>query len=724
VLFKLHVQPYEPAAGANQAVFARLAEGDVISCRRGNKTRGPPYQRLGKDMVRLAILLKHFLLGALPALFLAAAPTIMAQEPRVRAPELTGGRSWLNTDKPLSLAALKGKVVLLDFWTYGCINCIHIIPDLKRLEAKYPNQLVVIGVHSAKFDNERETENIRRIIMRYEIEHPVVNDADMKIWDNYAVRAWPTRILIDPAGYVVGQVRGEGNYEGLDNAIATLITDFRRRGELDETPLNLALERAKVGNLPLAFPGKALADEKGKRLFIADSNHNRIVITTLDGALRETIGHGAAGATDGAFEQAAFSRPQGMALDGDALYVADTENHLIRRVDLTKKTVETVAGTGQQSAEYGVIEPGAARATALSSPWDLQLVGRKLYVAMAGPHQIWLLDLEKQTIGTFAGSGREARLDGPRLGAQDEPPFASRAAAFAQPSGLATDGKRLFVADSESNIIRAVELRPDGEVATLVGGDLFEFGDADGAGDDVRLQHPLGVVYHNGKVFIADTYNHKIKLLDPAARTVKTFAGTGKPGQKDGAQASFYEPGGLSLAAGKLYVADTNNHAVRVVDLATKRVSTLKITGLAPPAAVLAKADAPLLPNAEEIALKPLKLRAGADAALVVELALPEGYHLNENAPQRYQISADDAKTVDIVEKSGKFRALPLRVPVRVRETGAANLRLAVTAFYCREDNTGACLIKTLVWRIPVEAVNAADAPAEIKLTGKLAALE
>src|SRR5688572_24857106 len=173
------------------------------------------------------------------------------EKARVRAPEITGGRGWLNTDKPLSLAALKGKVVLLDFWTYGCINCIHIIPDLKKLEAKYPNQLVVIGVHSAKFENEKETENIRRIILRYELEHPVVNDADFRIWNAYAVRAWPTQVLIDPAGYVVGYASGEGNYDVIDKAVGELIDDARRRGTLDERPLKFALERARVGDLPL-----------------------------------------------------------------------------------------------------------------------------------------------------------------------------------------------------------------------------------------------------------------------------------------------------------------------------------------------------------------------------------------------------------------------------------------------------------------------------------------
>src|SRR5467141_3494627 len=268
---------------------------------------------------------------------------------RTRAPELTGARGWLNTDKPLTLSALKGKVVLLDFWTYGCINCMHIIPDLKKLEKKYSNELVVIGVHSAKFENEKDTENIRRIVLRYEIEHPIINDADFAIWHSYAVNVWPTRYLIDPAGYIIGRLSGEGGYEALDKAIADSIAEFRKRGELNEAPLKLVLERAKVGDLPLAFPGKVLADEKGGRLFIADSDHNRIVITKLDGTLLETVGTGVHGAQDGSFDQATFFRPQGMVLAGGTLYVADTENHLIRQVDLKARIVKTIAGTGRQS---------------------------------------------------------------------------------------------------------------------------------------------------------------------------------------------------------------------------------------------------------------------------------------------------------------------------------------------------------------------------------------
>lgn len=388
---------------------------------------------------------------------------------RVHAPELEGGFAWLNTDAPLSIAGLRGKIILLDFWTYCCINCMHVIPDLKRLEAKYANQLVVIGVHSAKFPNEGESENIRQAILRYEIEHPVVNDREFRIWRKYGPRSWPTLVLIDPDGYVVGGISGEGHYDKLDQVISQLVSDFRARDRLNEQPLRLALEKARVANSILSFPGKILADPLRDRLFIADSNHNRIVATTKRGQVLDVAGTGEIGAADSAFSLATFHHPQGMALDGDLLYVADTENHLIRRLDLKTRTVTTIAGTGVQALnDY---RRGPAREVALSSPWDLVLEKGILYIAMAGPHQIWAMNLQHEEIGPYAGSSREARIDGPLM-----------EAALAQPSGLTSDGANLYVADSEVSAIRAVSLNPRGNVSTVVGLDLFEFGDVDGRG--------------------------------------------------------------------------------------------------------------------------------------------------------------------------------------------------------------------------------------------------
>jgi thiol-disulfide isomerase/thioredoxin len=620
---------------------------------------------------------------------------------KVRAPELEGGRNWLNIDKPLSIAGLRGKVVLLDFWTYGCINCIHIIPDLKRLEAKYSNNLVVIGVHSAKFDNEGETENIRKIILRYGIEHPVVNDANFKIWKAYTVRAYPTQVLIDPAGYIVNEYVGEGHAAEVDYAIGNVIAEFRKKGKLNEQPLKLALERAKTGALPLAFPGKVLADEKSNRLFISDSNHNRIIVTDLNGKLLEIIGNGKADLKDGDFREASFKNPQGLFLDGETLYVADTQNHAIRRVILQTKQVETISGDGRQSDKRTV--GGDVRTTRLTSPWDLVKVGNALYIAMAGSHQIWKLDFDKQTIAPFAGTGAEARFD-----ARIED------AGFAQPSGIVSDGKALFIADSESNIIRRIDLEKR-TVETLVGGDLWKFGDRDGKGDSVRLQHPLGVTLYDGKILIADTYNHKIKQLDAEQRTVKTFLGSGKFGQTDGANPTFYEPGGLSIAAGKLYVADTNNQAIRVVDLNTNQVATLKIEGLTPPAEAFSENE-DFAPNAKEIKLAAQEVSGNSEGSITFQVNLPQGYHVNTLAPNRFEI-ATDGKNIKVETAAQKFSKLPLSVPFQTLAAGATNLKARLTVYYCRDDNTGACLIKTFRWQIPVKITANSNASNKIELS-------
>jgi DNA-binding beta-propeller fold protein YncE len=496
-------------------------------------------------------------------------------ERRVKAPPelFDGGVAWLNTAAPLKLADLKGKIVVLDFWTFCCINCIHTLPELAKLEQKYANQIVVVGVHSAKFEREKDTDAIRKAVLRYQISHPVVNDANMAIWNRLGVESWPTLAVIDPEGYFVYADSGEGQAPKVEQAIDRLITKFRAKKELNEKPLRFDLARNREkGDTPLYFPGKVLADAAGDRLFIADSTHHRVVVTDLAGHKKAVIGTGEPGTVDGPFAQAQFNDPQGMALRGETLYVADRKNHLIRALDLKAGTVSTAAGTGKQAGGFTARRRGGpAHTTGLNSPWDLLLVGDTLYIAMAGHHQIWALDLKREFLNPYAGSGAENILDGPLADAQ-----------FAQPSGLTTDGKRLYVADSEVSAVRSVPLPTNGDdVETIVGLGLFKFGDEDGQGPVVRLQHALGVHYLDGKLYVADTYNSKLKVIDPASKTCTTFlggAGTNGP--------LFNEPAGLSSANGKLYVADTNAHRIRVVDLKTKAVETLALTGVEPPAAV------------------------------------------------------------------------------------------------------------------------------------------
>ena len=538
----------------------------------------PRFRLLGISTALMAGLGIFLVLLLCPAHIFTAGQPKEKDPPKVKAPGLDGGVAWLNTKEPIKLEDLKGRVVLLDFWTLCCINCIHTLPDLARLETKYGGSLVVIGVHSPKFPNEEKTESIRKAVLRYQIKHPVINDAKHAIWRRYQVRAWPTLVLIDPEGNFVGYTSGEGRYDVLDKYIGELVTEYKKKGTLKTKLLPFQLERRKesAAKHPLYFPGKILADAKHDRLYIADSTHHRIVITDLAGKLIETVGTGLEGKKDGSFDEASFSDPQGMARVGNILYVADRKNHMIRALDLKKKTVKVAAGTGKQD-RFGRFAQGDALKTGLNSPWDLLYHQGKLFIAMAGHHQIWTFNLTTNEVSPYAGNGRENIADGTLMDESE----------FAQPSGLATDGKTLYVADSETSSIRAVPMNGKGKVETLVGSGLFVYGDKDGTGKEVRLQHALGVAYKNGLLYVADTYNSKIKTLDPKTKECKTFSL--KEMGKKSKLPILGEPGGISFAGDKLYVADTNNHRIRVIDMKSHVVSTVGIEALTPPE-VLAKA--------------------------------------------------------------------------------------------------------------------------------------
>ena len=261
-----------------------------------------------------------------------------AGRPRMAAPELTGGTDWLNTPKPILLKNLKGKVVLLDFWTLCCINCIHTLPDLAKLEAKYPKELVVIGVHSPKFDNEKSTESIRKALARYEVRHPVVNDAGRKIWESFQVDSWPTLVLIDHEGKLVARGSGEGLYDAVDAAVAELVKSARAKKELDEKPFDYKPE-GDVSTSPLRFPGKVITDPEARTMFVADSTNHRVVCAGIDGKVSWSVGTGKPGDVDGPGDKAQFNDPQGMALVGTKLYVADRKNHKIKSVDTASRIV-------------------------------------------------------------------------------------------------------------------------------------------------------------------------------------------------------------------------------------------------------------------------------------------------------------------------------------------------------------------------------------------------
>lgn len=629
---------------------------------------------------------------------------------RIKAPEFPSDTEWLNT-KPIKLKDLKGKFVILDFWTYCCINCMHLIPELKKLEERFPNELVVIGVHSAKFQAERDAENIREAIARYEIEHPVVNDAEKGLWRLLHVDTWPTVILVDPEGYVLDRARGEFTAEAVAPFLRDKIEEYRRKNLLSEKPLHIEVDSGVSQPTPLRFPGKVLADATGNRLFIADSNHNRIVVTSLDGSLLATIGSGRVGVADGGYAEATFNHPQGMALHRDKLYVADTENHRIRVVDLKKQSVRTVAGTGVQ-AKQGA-PGGSPRSTSIASPWDLWVHEDALYIAMAGPHQIWKMPLDESEIAPYAGNSTEDIADGPLM---PKEPFKTGFASFAQPSGLTSDGEWLYVADSEGSSIRAVPFDPDRSVRTVVGSAhlpksrrLFNFGDRDGGRSNSLFQHCLGVAYHQGLIYVADTYNNKIRSVDAKTGETKTLAGLGRdhPGSDDD-KGTFNEPGGLSYAAGKLFIADTNNHLIRTYDLRTRKIGTLAIPELKPPtSAAPAKPD---FASATPVKIGPLNLRPeGGKTTLKVQLTLPVGFKLNPLYRMSYWVEAEGesgpVSRAQLGKKSLASPATNFDVPLSVAGEGMETVSISLRYSYCSEedDGTGVCKFGAVVFAVPLE---------------------
>ncbi|HTD92697.1 MAG TPA: thioredoxin-like domain-containing protein [Chitinophagaceae bacterium] len=463
------------------------------------------------------------------------------------APEINTNYGWLNTDRSYSIKDFQGKIVLLDFWTFGCINCQHIIPDLEKLEMEFPNELVVIGIHSAKFDSEKSSDRIRNAISKFGITHPVVNDADYAVWHSYNINSWPTVTLVTPDGKIFFQREGERVYDVFRQKIMQLKEEYK--GRLKEQPFAFHAKKDTVSSI-LKFPSKLIAGEKGT-VWLSDSGNDRILNIDENGKILETIGKGSQGFENGGFSSATFYEPQGLALDGDRLYIADSKNNSIRVADLTTRQVSTIAGDGTMGYYYNNDKLNTP--VLPNTPWDLLLDNGFLFIANAGNHQLLRMNVSDNKVFRFAGNGREALKNGSLI-----------EASFNQPSGLAKDKDFLYVADPEASAIRKVDLK-NKLVQTLVGKGLFKFGDKDGALDQALLQHCVGLAVDNEKIYIADTYNGKVKVLDLSKMRLTTLV--------DG----LNEPNDVLLKGNNLWITDTNNNQLVIFDLKNKKKTIVQV---------------------------------------------------------------------------------------------------------------------------------------------------
>jgi thiol-disulfide isomerase/thioredoxin/DNA-binding beta-propeller fold protein YncE len=526
---------------------------------------------------------------------------------RVRASELVG-RNWLNTGgKALDLEALRGKIVLLDFWTFCCINCLHVLDELRPLEEQYSDVLVTVGVHSPKFEHEADPVALAAAVERYEIHHPVLDDPELDTWKAYTARAWPTLVVIDPEGYIVAHLSGEGHSDGLAVLIPELIAVHEAKGTLHRGNGPYVAPEPTSGTL--RFPGKALylpagrgsaarkhaagkpdggaaASSDAGTWLVTDTGHHRLVeLDTGFHTVLGTFGAGTRGHADGPGAEvdsvkptAEFNEPQGLVLlpedvaakTGYDVVIADSVNHRLRGLSLTDGTVTTLVGSGVQR----LLESGPARVdedaagftgrlsehpleVSLSSPWDVVWSAKlnAVVIAMAGVHQIFSFDPLTGAVSIIAGNGLEGLLDGP-----------AHEAWFAQPSGLAEDADgNIWVADSETSALRKLVINDDGTVTveSAVGKGLFDFGFRDGEASGARLQHPLGVtVLPDGSVAIADTYNGAVRRYDPATKNVSTLArGLSEPSDVivDHTQVAGKEP--------LLVVVEANKHQLVYVPI-------------------------------------------------------------------------------------------------------------------------------------------------------------
>ena len=611
--------------------------------------------------------------------------------PRVRAPELRG-RGWLNTgDQQVNLKDLRGKIVLLDFWTFCCINCLHVLDELRPLEEKYADVLVTIGVHSPKFEHERDPRALEAAVERYGVAHPVLDDPELHTWQQYAAKAWPTLTVIDPEGYVVASMAGEGHADGLTRLIDELVTVHTAKGTLHRGDGPYVPPTAPA--TALRFPGKAITTPGGT-LLVSDSAHHRVVELDPDGeTVLRVFGDGERGRADGPASAARFSEPAGLCLlpdevaetAGYRLVVADTVNHLLRGIDLSTGSVTTIAGTGNPWRSTVDFHPHDAIAADLSSPWDVAWYDEKVIIAMAGIHQLWWFDPVKRTVGVYAGTTVEALRDGPL----DQ-------VWMAQPSGLSVsaDGAMLWVADSESSALRRVH---DGWMDTRVGQGLFDFGHVDGPAPDALFQHPLGVcALPDGSVLVADTYNGAVRRYDPRTDTVATVA--------DG----LAEPSDIVLLA---------DGSVVVVESAAHRLSRLA-PGVVSASGAVTVGAGPEAPGVRHRTERPPTMLRSGEVSLDVIFTPAPGQKLDETFGPSTRLEVSASPPSLLVAGAGLSTELS-RTLVIASDVEGGVLQVVAQAATCDADaEHAACHLTRQDWGVPVRVVTDGAARLPLILRG------
>ena len=609
-----------------------------------------------------------------------------------RAPELIGD-TWFGTENPrLGIKDFAGRFLLLDFWTLCCVNCHHVLAELRPIEEKFNDVLTVVGVHSPKFEHEKLPSSVAAAIARHEITHPVLNDPNMSTWQSYGVRAWPTLVLVDPLGEIIATYSGEGHAHAIDALLQKLVPEYELAGSLERgkgvylapAPSSLALKQpGKV----IAVPARYKHLLGGAELLISNSGgHNLIGLKTsnlLDPV--SIIGSGSRGNSDGDFLSAGFAEPYGaIFLDqelaaqvGAHLLVADTANHLIRALNLETQTVTTIAGTGRQWMQKDD-STGPALSVNISTPWDIEVFKGQLLIGMSGEHRIWNYDFDSKTLGIFAGTTNEGLVDGP---------FAD--SWFAQPSALVSSSNqpgKVWLIDAETSALRSLE---NGQVSSQVGKGLFDFGHVDGPADQALLQHPLGLLeLPDGSVLIADTYNGAIRKYSPDTNSVSTIA------------RGLLEPSDLEL------VETESGPVLAVIETSANRVSLMPIE------------QGSLVQGAAMRTARPALEVASGELQINVTFSAPPGQKLDERyGPSSFLVVSSTPKEL-LLDGAGNSSALSRKIKLNPAITEGV-LHVAAKGASCDESDEGAqCHIHQQDWGIPIKVTSTGTGSVELVLSG------
>ena len=588
---------------------------------------------------------------------------------------------WINVERPLTSDDLKDRVILLNFWTYDCVACMHVLPQIKELEKELGNKLTVISIHSGKFDNQKDFNAITKATLRHDITHTVIDDSSLKIWNAFGAKAWPTLVLIDPRGNIKKTYVGEKETANITDDVKKLTNKFRY--ELNRNALPILLEKNKIAKRVLNYPTKIeytknfpIKAHNAPAFFIANSGQNNILVVSLSGEIILQIGSGKSGFRDGNFENAEFSMPEGMLYDAGKLYVADSGNHSIRLVNFKEQTVTTIVGTGQKGEAISG-NSAEAKDVELASPTDLEFYPSANHIAIAnsGTNQILQYSLVKQEISVLAGSGDEGISDG-------KYPQNS----LAQPSDLVVYNSKLYFVDSETSALRVLE--KDGEIKTLIGKGLFNFGYKNGNKNQALMQHPLALTADDTGIYIVDSFNHAIRKYDISSGEMSTVIG-GVKGDSLGSSANtkFDEPEGIISILDRFYVVDSNNN--RIVIISRGKLSS-ELLDVLPPLQLPKEGFLQYLPNlykADEVKV--------ADQNVALKINLKKGWKINDLGPSfinLLEMVSDEEANLIATFDWNMIANNELKLPIL---DSSKNYMLQGVIYYCENKKNALCYVSS-----------------------------